>query len=65
MRKINKCKALQTLESCIEKGMSRMRNFQRQMIADGLKLKAYSFGKIIDVDHIDDVAKAEQFINEK
>ena len=45
--------------------MSRMRNFQRQMIADGLKLKAYSFGKIIDVDHIDDVAKAEQFINEK
>mgnify|MGYP003289022199 FL=1 len=58
-------KALQTLESCIEKGMSRMRNFQRQMIADGLKLKAYSFGKIIDVDHIDDVAKAEQFINEK
>lgn len=27
------------------KGMSRMRNFQRQLVADGLKLKAYPFTK--------------------
>lgn len=32
-------------------GMSRMRNFQRQLVADGLRLKAYPFSKILDVDH--------------
>ncbi len=58
-------KALKTLETCMEKGISRMRNFQRQMVADGLRLKAYPFDKIIDVDHVGDVAKAEQLINGK
>ncbi len=56
---------LNTLEKCMEKGISRMRNFQRQLIADGLKLKAYPFDKIIDVDHIGDVEKAEQMIKEE
>ena len=30
-------------------GQSRMRNFQRGLIADGLKLKAHPFSKILDV----------------
>ena len=30
--------AIRTLNACMDKGMSRMRNFQRQLVADGLKL---------------------------
>ena len=51
-----------TLRWCMANGMSRMRNFQRQLIADGLRLKTYKFSKILDVDHVDDIAKAEQFL---
>ena len=53
-----------TLERCIQEGMSRMRNFQRQMIHDGLQLRAYRFSKILDVDHADDIKKAEEFIKD-
>lgn len=56
-------KAVSTLERCIENGMSRMRNFQRELVADGLDLKAYPFTKILDVDHVSDIAKAEEFLN--
>ena len=42
--------------------MSRMRNYQRQLIAEGLHLKAYPFSKIIDVDHAEDIVKAEAFV---
>lgn len=54
--------ALQTLQRCMEKGMSRMRNYQRQLVADGLHLQAWPFKKIIDVDHAEDIAKAEAFL---
>ncbi len=54
--------AIKTLNSCMEKGISRMRNFQRQMVEDGLDLRAYPFAKIIDVDHVDDIKKAEQLL---
>jgi NDP-sugar pyrophosphorylase family protein len=57
--------AIRTLHACMEKGMARMRNFQRQLVADGLKLKAYPFKKIVDVDHAEDIVKAEAFLNEK
>lgn len=55
-------KAIDTLNGCMEKGMARMRNFQRQLVADGLHLKAYPFKKIVDVDHAEDIAKAEAFL---
>jgi NDP-sugar pyrophosphorylase family protein len=55
--------AFDTLVKCIEKGQSRMRNFQRQLIADGVKLKAHTFEKIIDIDHASDIKKAEEFTN--
>jgi NDP-sugar pyrophosphorylase family protein len=55
-------KAIDTLERCLASGQSRMRNYQRQLIADGLKLKACEFPKIIDVDHAGDIEKAEKFI---
>ncbi len=52
-----------TLDRCMERGMSRMRNFQRQLVADGLHLCAYPFSKILDVDHAADIAKAEDFLS--
>lgn len=57
--------AIDTLESCIAEGQSRMRNFQRQLVSDKLKLKAFPFSKIVDVDHADDIRKAEEFIKHK
>lgn len=57
--------ALDILDECMAAGTQRMRNFQRSLVAGGLKLKAYPFGKIIDIDHAEDIAKAEQFISEK
>lgn len=56
-------KAIQTLERCIQSGQSRMRNFQRALVADGLHLKACPFSKILDVDHASDIEKAEAFLD--
>ena len=52
------------IDKCISEGQSRMRNFQRQLVKDGLHLKAYPFSKILDVDHASDIKKAEAFLNE-
>ncbi len=54
--------ALPVLNSCLERGIARMRNYQRELINNGLSLKAYPFGKIVDVDHAEDIEKAEQFL---
>ncbi len=56
-------KAIDTLHQCMAKGLMRMRDFQRQLVADGLKLKAYPFKKILDVDHAADIGKAEAFLS--
>ena len=57
-------KAFGVLNDCIDKGVSRMRNFQRALVEAGFSLKAYSIDKIIDVDHASDIAVAEKFISE-
>lgn len=57
-------KAIDVLDDCLRKGMSRMRNYQRALVAAGLNLKGYDMGKIIDVDHAEDIRKAETFISE-
>ena len=54
--------ALEVLERCMEQGVSRMRNYQRALVESGLALRAYTFDKIIDVDHAGDIGTAEQFI---
>lgn len=56
-------KAITTLNGCIDRGESRMRNFQRALISDGQKLKAYKFSKVLDIDHASDIKKAEDFLN--
>lgn len=58
-------KAIDVLADCIERGVARMRNFQRALVDAGLRLKAYPMGKILDVDHAGDIEKAENFINSK
>lgn len=55
-------RAIDVLDECLRRGVSRMRNFQRALVADGLRLKAFDMGKIIDVDHAGDIEKAESFI---
>ena len=54
--------ALRTLRACIERGESRMRNFQRALLTDGLRLQAWPFTKVLDIDHAGDIAKAETFL---
>lgn len=56
-------KSFSVLNDCINSGKSQMRNFQRQLISEGFKVKAYPFSKILDVDHASDILKAEDFLN--
>lgn len=51
------------LQECIEKDMTRMRNFQRRLIEKGLFLKAFDMGKVLDIDHLSDIAKADAFLS--
>lgn len=53
-------RAIDVLDRCLADGVHRMRNFQRALVADGLLLKAYDMGKIIDVDHAGDIEKARK-----
>ena len=48
------------LEACIEKGESRMRNFQRALVATGLRIEAFPLTKVFDIDHIEDIRKADE-----
>lgn len=54
--------AIPVLRRCVEEGQSRMRNYQRALVDSGLHLKAWPFSKVIDVDHLSDVRKAEAFV---
>jgi len=54
--------AFKVLDQCIEQNISRMRNFQRALVESGSHLQAYSIEKIVDVDHADDIATAQAFL---
>ncbi len=56
-------KAFVTLNDCITRDISRMRNFQRALVEAGNQLQAYSIDKIVDVDHAGDIATAEVFLS--
>ena len=57
--------AIKTLRACMERGESRMRNFQRALIRDGLRIKAYPFSKVLDIDHASDILVANEFLNKQ
>lgn len=42
-----------------------MRNFQRALIRDGRKLRAFTFSKVMDIDHATDIVKAERFLKQE
>ena len=56
-------KAVGVLDSCLEKGVQRMRNYQRALVDAGLLLRAFPLGKVIDVDHAADIPKAEALLD--
>ena len=56
--------AFPVLQSCIDSKVNRMRNFQRQLISQGLNLDAFDLGKVLDVDHIADIRKANEFLQQ-
>lgn len=53
-------KALEVLGDCLESGQTRMRYFQRRLLEAGMRLKAFDMGPVVDVDHLGDVARAEE-----
>lgn len=55
-------RAIDVLCDCEAKGIMDMRDYQRALIKAGLKLQAFEFSKIVDVDHVDDIATANAFI---
>ncbi|MDR1919609.1 MAG: NTP transferase domain-containing protein [Tannerellaceae bacterium] len=55
--------ALKVLEHAVAQNLERMRSYQGRLLAEGLKLKAYPFSKIVDVDHADDIKKALLMVN--
>lgn len=55
-----KAPALDVLKECVESGQTRMRYFQRQLLEAGMRLKAFDMGQVVDVDHVSDVAQAQE-----
>ena len=53
------------LDACISEGVERMRNYQRALIKNGKKLKAYEMAKILDVDHLSDLEYARKYVAEE
>jgi len=52
------------LKTAIDAGMSKMRNYQRLLVKSGLRLQAWPFSKIIDVDRSEDIRQAELFLQD-
>ena len=54
--------SIRVLHDCVERGEHRMRNFQRALLADGQKIKAFPMSEVFDIDHASDIQKAETFL---
>ena len=59
-----KAQALDVLARCLESGQTRMRYFQRRLLEEGMWLKAFDMGRVIDVDHVGDIEKAGKIAGE-
>ena len=57
-------KAIEKADDCINKGVSRMRNYQRSLVEANLRVKAFLFSKVIDIDHVEDIQKAEKLLKQ-
>ena len=59
-----KAQALDVLAQCLESGQTMMRDFQRRLLEEGMRLKAFDMGRVIDVDHVGDIEKAGEIAGE-
>lgn len=50
------------MNPALKAGISRLRNYLKLLISQNYILKGFSFSKIIDVDHISDIPKAEALV---
>lgn len=57
-------RCINVLNGCMERGESRMRNFQRALVREKCSLLAWPFSKVLDIDHASDIVKAENFLAE-
>ena len=55
-------KSIKKVDDCINSNISRMRNYQRSLIEANLNIKSFDLGKAIDIDHVEDIKKAENLI---
>lgn len=57
-------RALELVDKTIESGVSRMRNYQRALLENNLNVRSFLFGKVIDIDHLEDITKAEKLLKD-
>lgn len=55
-------KIFEQIQNALNSETVRLRNFLRLLVNAGYKLKAFPFSKIIDVDHLSDIKKAEELL---
>ena len=53
---------LSLLPKAMNAGVKRMRGFQQYLVDAGMKVQAWPFSKVIDIDHATDIEKAENFL---
>jgi len=58
-------RALDLLPEAMDKGVQRMRGFQQYMVDAGLRMQAWRFDKVVDIDHARDIQTAEEFLREQ
>lgn len=56
--------ALEVAVDAVNRGVNRMRNYQRNLLGAGLQLRAFEFKQIVDVDHIADIKVAESLLSQ-
>lgn len=50
------------MDSALNSGTNRLRNFLRLLLKKEYKMRAFAFSKMIDVDHVNDIKTAEEFL---
>jgi NDP-sugar pyrophosphorylase family protein len=55
---------IEKTDMALSKNMNRLRNFLQYLTEAGVKLKAFPFSKIIDVDHRSDIIEAEKLLKQ-
>lgn len=58
-----RAKALSIAKQAMEQNVSRMRNYQQMLVEKACRVKSFEFAKILDIDHVGDIEKAEAFLN--